>query len=587
MIKRSAILLFLVTTLLLAITNCRTDGQVPQAGNPWTCDACKRVEKTIGYLGETGVAIALLDKAMTCKILLKVTKMSIISQADCEHLIGQMRRVPAVVIRQLLLKHSGYLCYLMAKVCPASEVTLHWFDSDKYVKEIMDEPKAQKESETAREETKEPVKILHFSDSHIKLRYKEGASADGSKYKFGACEHDPTSESESLAKKFGNPACDMPTLTFEAFLTESAKVQPDIIIYTGDNNDHNLQHYTNNDKFAETSYIANRLRDTFPNASVMITPGNIETAPQDHQFDHLEGSLDWALKGLAKAYAPLLSASEQSSLQTRGYFSRELPQFNIRVISLFSALYDPINFFQIARTFDPMGIFDFLRSELRIAEGKGQKVLFLSHAPASEGMHAQFSKVFQAIMVRYKDTVIAQFAGHNHQDTIEFYEDSQEQGRALAPVFAVASLTPLGHGTPSFRVWQYDAGLGLLLDYDQYKFDLQRANKLNDSSDCWSKYYSFNSAFRIEGGGLTLTAVDNLRRRLQANTDQVLEVYASLRNRFSVEPLPLSQEAKVRLTCILHADIRQVALCLKIAGQTLGGISSKLALLYDDYITFD
>lgn len=548
-----------------------------------TCDGCKKIEKAIGYLGETGVTMSLISKRLTCKIMIGVLKMNFLTVDSCVHLIDQMKLVPAVVIKQLFLKNSGFLCHLIVGICKAEESSMHWFNSNSYIAKIMLEPKINEESKVQGLSSRGSAKILHFSDVHLKLKYREGASTE--RGGFGACENDPVHQGEHLAKKFGDPACDLPTLTFETFLDQASKDQPDIIIYTGDNNDHNLLNYKNKNSFVETSYIAKRLRETFPDASIIPTLGNIESAPQDHQYDHLESTLNWALEGVSEAYSQLLYEEEKKSLGTKGYFSREIPQHNLRIVSLFSALYDPLNFFQIVRTFNPNSIFDFIWQELRIAESRNQKVIFISHAPTGESMNAQFSKIFEAFMSRYKDTVIAHFAGHTHRDNLSFY--SNFMGHVTVPMFTVASISPINSGMPSYRVWSYDTDKGQLIDYDQFKFDLNKANDQNDSEGCWSKSYSFKSAYGISSTELTYDVLKNLYESLKNNNHSVLGVYESLRTQYSTKPISLKPDQIKLKSCRLHANIRQVARCLKLASEPIGGITSKLALMYRDYIVIN
>ena len=545
-----------------------------------SCEECKPFEKTIASTGMIGIIYAQMNKDKVCKMLIDMLKITIIDQRECVHLLGQMNNLPPVLLKKLFAQNEGFLCYVLLGYCPVSASTITYFDSQAYISQILSTPRTSLAVGKVQTE-KTGLKILHLSDAHIKLKYVQDASSDA-KWRWAACENAATSAGESKAGMFGDPRCDAPTQLFEAFLTFAKDLNPDIIIYTGDNNDHNMMNYQNNNKFAETEYIAKRLRATFPAAAIIPTLGNIETAPQDHQYDHITRSLDWALAGVAKAYSPLLTAEQAQSLGKNGFFASELLQYNLRVVSLFSGLFDATNFFMAARNFNPNGIFDFISSNLQQAEVKGQRVLFISHIPAGSDMQSQFSRVMAAFAERYSHLIIGHFAGHNHRDSLAFYSKQSDPLVITAPVLSVASLSPIGGSTPSFRVWDYDLSVQQLIDYTQYKFDLQLANSLKNGNQ-WSVSYRFREVYKLEDA--SQLSFQKLRNNLLTNQDFSASAYTGLRTSFKPAQIKYDDATLATLNCGFYADSKVIADCLKIRSpSTQMSMSNILAILYPDFL---
>ncbi len=545
-----------------------------------TCEECRPFEKTISSTGMIGLIYAQMNKDKVCKMLMDMLKITIIDQKECVHLLGQMNNLPQVLLKKLFNQNEGYLCYVLLGYCPASQSSISYFDSQAYISQILTSPRNSQTLGRVRSGMPS-LKILHLSDAHIKLKYVQDASSDA-KWRWAACENAATSASESRAGMFGDPRCDAPTQLFEAFLTFAKGLNPDIIVYTGDNNDHNMMNYQNYNKFAETEFIAKRLRETFPTATILPTLGNIETAPQDHQYDHITRSLDWALAGVAKAYSPLLTSEQTQSLAKNGFYSSELLDYNLRVISLFSGLFDATNFFMAARTFNPNGIFDFISSNLQQAESKGQRVIFISHIPAGSDMHSQFSRIMSAFVERYSHLIIGHFAGHNHRDSLAFYSKQSDPLAVTAPVLSVASLSPIGGSTPSFRLWQYDLTAQQLVDYTQYSFDLQRANSLKNG-DQWSESYRFREVYKLEDA--SLLSFQKLRDNLRTNSDFATSTYIGLRNAYKPAQVNYDEATLASLNCGFEADSKVIADCLKVRSpSTQMSISNILSIIYPDFL---
>ena len=546
-----------------------------------SCSECQFFESVLAKTGMVTLMVSQFQKAQTCRFLLSMLKVTIVDEKTCVHLLGQMSKVPQVLLEKLVVKNKGYICYVLLDICPASTSTITWFNSENYIDYIRSLPKIQPETpKTA--SPKNELKILHFSDAHIKLRYVEGAASVSSNDRWAACETNPASPSDPVAGHFGDPNCDAPTQLFQAFLSYAKTVNPDVIIYTGDNNDHNMLHYQNHNLMTETHFIGKSLREAFPNAVIVPTLGNIETAPQDHQFDFISGSMSWVLNAAANAYAPLLTKDQTQSMAKNGYFSSELPEYNLRVISLFSALFDSMNFFLFARTFNPNNVMDFVLQNLRDAESKGQKVILTAHVPAGSNSISQFSKVMGAIVERYSDTILAFFTGHLHRDSINFYTQLKNDNTVTAPTFTVASLSPQGNAVPSFRVWNYDVEKKILADYTQYKFDLQTANQLKDANQ-WSLSYQFTEVYQVPDA--SLESLQTLKNRFATNEAFATSKYLGLKNSYKPVEQTINPSSLALSNCDFLYDSKKIYECIKALNpkqkMSLFGIS---AIMYPDFM---
>ena len=85
--------------------------------------------------------------------------------------------------------------------------------------------------------------VMHFTDIHVDLTYTVGNNAACDQSYCCRAENGPTSDVANQAKFWGTPyhSCDIPARTAEATIKFAAEnLDIDMIIYTGDNNDHNV-----------------------------------------------------------------------------------------------------------------------------------------------------------------------------------------------------------------------------------------------------------------------------------------------------------------------------------------------------------
>jgi hypothetical protein len=61
------------------------------------------------------------------------------------------------------------------------------------------------------------------------------------------------------------------------------------------------------------------------------------------------------MEGLGNAFEPLIGEKASENLKKNGYYSQTYPQKNLKILSLFSPPYDSLNFYNLFKTWDPLG----------------------------------------------------------------------------------------------------------------------------------------------------------------------------------------------------------------------------------------
>ncbi len=163
------------------------------------------------------------------------------------------------------------------RVCGQHFVTLH---ADDYAKEVFKDKPA-KEDVSFQSETS--FKILHLTDTHTDPEYKVNAETEcGKPY---CCRDPATSSTKKPSGKWGFAGdCDLPDYTLESLIKTSIKeLKPDFIIWTGDNDAHDVWELKPDTPINSTKIVANILNKNI-DVSIYAAIGNHEAYPCD-MFD--------------------------------------------------------------------------------------------------------------------------------------------------------------------------------------------------------------------------------------------------------------------------------------------------------------
>ena len=106
---------------------------------------------------------------------------------------------------------------------------------------------------------------------------------------------------------------------------------------------------------------------------------------------------------------------------------------------------------------DPGHVLAFLVAELTSAEANGQRVHIHAHVPpTSIDCFPEWTKNYQLILERFRETIAEQFFGHNHVEKNLVWLDSTSQ-QPMATGWVAPSLTTWSHVNPAFRVYTIES----------------------------------------------------------------------------------------------------------------------------------
>jgi sphingomyelin phosphodiesterase len=120
---------------------------------------------------------------------------------------------------------------------------------------------------------------MHISDLHPDLFYTPGAPVDCGEPL--CCRSNVTAKGNSTRKAsyWGSiGSCDVPIQTFELLLKDIKRINPDAIIWTGDNTAHDIWQQSQSYNLNFTVILSERLKKT-TNSTIIPSMGNHESWP--------------------------------------------------------------------------------------------------------------------------------------------------------------------------------------------------------------------------------------------------------------------------------------------------------------------
>jgi len=143
-------------------------------------------------------------------------------------------------------------------------------------------------------------------------------------------------------------------------------------------------------------------------------------------------------------------------------------------------------------------MFNWLRSQLDYAEKNNEDVFILKHIPIAQDTNHGANKHMLALLDRYASNIRAVFSGHTHNDHINFIKS--QDNTHITTQFIGPSMTTYTVATSSFRVYEIDSDTNVVLDYKQYRLDLDKWNKVKDNNAkvTWDLAYSFLDEYKMK-----------------------------------------------------------------------------------------
>jgi len=372
--------------------------------------------------------------------------------------------------------------------------------------------------------------IAHVSDTHIDLKYKEGALGNCDEPLCCRVDSPPkkkldsnsvgtffqlnTKRNLSEEKKYGGKYgylgdCDLPTVTLDLLFEDLMKKNPEMIFLTGDNVAHDTWKTTLEDALAATRalvYSVIRSKDanpyTYKNTIVYPVFGNHESRVVDQMdFKNSTFKEDFNEK-YGEVYRPFLEHDPQAfeSFKKNGFYTSKHKDTNLRVIGMNCYNCDQLNFFLIKNSTDPGDQYVWLEGVLRQAEKDNELVYIIGHITTGAWL-PDCSKRFNALVDRFSHIIKGQFFGHSHKDEMKIIRRYFDSTSTSSIAFLAPSATTYGGHHPSYRLLNYNNSTMDLMDYDQYRMNLTSANagELNwEIAYKFSDFYGFKNMSRLE-----------------------------------------------------------------------------------------
>lgn len=348
------------------------------------------------------------------------------------------------IVYDSILDHyldSEFICSLIF-VCKNHYVPLN---SEDYAREVLkDKPKVIDEPSFPSNST---LKILHLSDMHIDVYYKENSESDCGKPM--CCREEKNKSNKDINSPSGYwgslAKCDLPLRTLSNMINNiSEELKPDIILWTGDNGSHDVWNLAE-----DTAAIATRIvgEELFKNLTsknnVPLYPaiGNHEERTVDLFNPYNLTYEEPLLKNITEVYSKFIDKKKAHSFLKRGYYS-SLYKDNLRIIALNCFLCDAVNFYLIKNPTDPLAQIEFLRETLHLAEQNNEIVYIIGHIPpGDETFLTECNKRYNVIMERFQNIIRGQFYGHTHNDEIRLIKSFQDEKKHISAVYIAPSTT--------------------------------------------------------------------------------------------------------------------------------------------------
>jgi len=343
-----------------------------------------------------------------------------------------------------------------------------------------------------------PYKFIVFNDIHVDPLYNTSKST---RCKSTICcrndSPDAKDENDTPGKWGYVGMCDLPYRTFNHFVDSASNNHSDALfwLWLGDNPANAYYMFKPEDHIGIIRTLTNKLLENHKGiGAVYPVIGNHEGLPRDH-MDWNENGTNWLLENVAEIWSPWLTKESQESMKKCGRYTQIHPNTNLRIIALNSFVRGATNSFIWNNVTDVCGEIAWLEKTLEHAEKSNEKVLIISHFPTHDGFGTkEWTLHYKVLVDRYANIIIGQMAGHTHQDNFQVMK-SYRQGEIAGVNFEHPSLTPCYWVLPSYRMYYMDSTSYSLLDYDQYRFNMTKANRQDNPE--WYLSYQFKKYYGV------------------------------------------------------------------------------------------
>lgn len=461
------------------------------------CQKCINFIKSLRQIRDKYSLQTLYDnlKKVVCPLLK--------SKLDPEACVGFVNNYGNIIMENIFSRYvdSYYLCEKI-DLCPI-EIPKKFINIENYAKNILKEkdniPISQKEKI---DENGTKLRMLQVTDIHLDLEYKEGAKVS---CLFPICCRDLPTESEKenikeLSGKYGYEGkCDINENLVKSFVDDASKREVDFIIWTGDNAPHDSWTTVGQESVYKISkkirdIINEKFRNDEKKIPIYYSLGNHERYPNDAFRDNEKEMLE----SMGEIFKDYLSDEAYEDFRNYGYYSIKYKDSNLRIISINCLVCDAFNFNLLNSTkIHVKRMFEWLEEELKKAEKNKEFVFIINHFPLNgEFTLTECGKRFHALFDRYQYIVRGIFSGHTHLDDIEVINEYYNKDKIIHINYIAPQLTTYSNKLPSYRIYIIDEETKQVLDYEQYRFDMDRSNA--EGKPYWNLAYKATEFFGVK-----------------------------------------------------------------------------------------
>lgn len=290
------------------------------------------------------------------------------------------------------------------------------------------------------------------------------------------------------------------------------------------------------------AYLAAKLRETYPEASIIVALGNNDDDCGDYEIQPGGAFLSTtgaAIKGLIKEP---VGPDFDASWAALGNFVVPHPTLKgVRMVAVNTVYLSPRyqNACGISGGSGPTpatATLDWLSGVLADAKAAGEKVWLLQHVPPGIDAYSttsymtcpsvttmyapEYDALYGPLMLRYADTITASFSGHTHMDDFRLIGT----GAGASYSLITPAVSPVFEQNPGFRVFDMAPDGALTNQTTHYLSNLATASSAASAS--WKAEYDFNSAWSVSGVNLsTLQAVQGRIAAGGADQDRYVKYY--------------------------------------------------------------
>jgi len=306
--------------------------------------------------------------------------------------------------------------------------------------------------------------------------------------------------------------------------------EPDMILWTGDSNDHTLSNHSR-DTTEATNYATKFFLKTFPNTVLFPIHGNHEFNPSNLQNMSLTEP-DPIIESLSKTWEKWLTPDVQKDFANQSFYSYKADEHpmgdeefkrkmnNTRIIAWSAENCYLFNFYLMDEDNDPKGEIEWLEKTLAEIERNGELAIIIGHiSPGRPDCLNPVSARIQVLNERYQHIIRLNIYGHTHHEEMEVVRGYYDN-KPIGVNFVSSSFTSFRGNNPAFRVIKLDVETKLPLKVETYVFDLEKANK-DDKYARFEKSHELTEEYGLKD--LRPSEILKLADELNKNEDLALK----------------------------------------------------------------